>query len=340
MGADVTVDDDYYAPIPEWVLDADISAQAVRLYGVLRRYADKATLLAHPTRATLAERLKVKDQKVVDRAVKELVGVGALTVIPRWRDTENNIAYARDDAHQFQTSNAYRVFRRPSALPFEGGVGGASATPPGGASTTPRGAEKGDNQQSGEPQSPEPHLPPTPTAAAAQEEGRARGALDFNRGKRRATPPADPQNQVPPQAESFEDAAEALWDERASEAFMAFWDAYPKQTYPESALKVWRRKKLDRIADRVINGARRYAADPNRVEQYTAAPTTWLEGGGWDNGPEPRREAQSKAEAEQRHYNDLFAQAAQRASVRDLGALEAIEAAGEDRSLRQVGGSW
>ena len=38
---DKIIADNFFAIIPEWVLYADISPQAVRLYGVLRRYADR-----------------------------------------------------------------------------------------------------------------------------------------------------------------------------------------------------------------------------------------------------------------------------------------------------------
>lgn len=84
MTADIHADGPF-ALIPEWVLDAEISAQAVRLYGVLRRYADNRTLLAHPSRRTLADRLHVADVKTVDRALAELVRVGAVTVTQRTR---------------------------------------------------------------------------------------------------------------------------------------------------------------------------------------------------------------------------------------------------------------
>jgi len=68
--------DQHFAVIPEWVLYADISAHAVRLYGVLRRYADREGK-AHPSRATLAERIHVS-VPTVKRAMAELVEIGAV----------------------------------------------------------------------------------------------------------------------------------------------------------------------------------------------------------------------------------------------------------------------
>lgn len=92
--------DVYFAIVPEWILDSDISAQAVRLYAVLRRYAD-ATGACFPSRKTLATRLKVESPKTVDRAIKELVDIGALVV------------EARRDETGDQTSNLYLVLTHP-----------------------------------------------------------------------------------------------------------------------------------------------------------------------------------------------------------------------------------
>ncbi len=101
MIAEVYAEDGYYAVIPEWVLDSDVSAQAIRLYAVLRRYADQRTGHAHPSRRTLADRLQVADVKVVDRALADLTRVGAVTVYPR-----------TDDAGD-RSSNGYVLHRAP-----------------------------------------------------------------------------------------------------------------------------------------------------------------------------------------------------------------------------------
>lgn len=88
--------DNYFAMIPEWVLDAPISAQAVRLYCVLRRYADHGGR-CYPSRKRIAERMQVS-AATVDRAVQELVDLGALVVRQRYNpDTREH------------TSNEYTV---------------------------------------------------------------------------------------------------------------------------------------------------------------------------------------------------------------------------------------
>ena len=70
--------DNFFAIIPEWVLYADISPQAVRLYGVLRRYADRDGS-CFPSRKRLASDLRMESTKPVDRALKELITIGAIT---------------------------------------------------------------------------------------------------------------------------------------------------------------------------------------------------------------------------------------------------------------------
>ena len=77
--------DNYFAIIPEWVLDSEISANAVRLYCVFRRYADQNGY-CFPSRKTLARRCRVSEA-TVDRLIKELEAIGALTVRNRRTET-------------------------------------------------------------------------------------------------------------------------------------------------------------------------------------------------------------------------------------------------------------
>jgi hypothetical protein len=72
-----------FAIVPEWVIDAPISDTAYRLYSVLLRYGQSS---GHrmPGRATLARRLHKKSTDTVDRALKELVTLGAVTIEHRY----------------------------------------------------------------------------------------------------------------------------------------------------------------------------------------------------------------------------------------------------------------
>lgn len=69
--------DNYFSIIPEWVLYADITATAVRLYGTLQRYADKDSGECHPSRSTLAQKCNCT-VKSIDRALAELIAIGAV----------------------------------------------------------------------------------------------------------------------------------------------------------------------------------------------------------------------------------------------------------------------
>lgn len=73
-----------FSPVPEWLLDhevAGVSANAVRLYGLLLRYGND-TGKRIPSNATLARRMGV-GRATVKRAKAELIEVGAVEVIPR-----------------------------------------------------------------------------------------------------------------------------------------------------------------------------------------------------------------------------------------------------------------
>lgn len=67
-----------FSIVPEWVIDADISDRAVRVYAILARYADSETHQAFPSRETLAQRARCH-WRSIDRAIAELIELGAVT---------------------------------------------------------------------------------------------------------------------------------------------------------------------------------------------------------------------------------------------------------------------
>lgn len=68
-----------FAIVPEWIIDAEVSDRAFRLYAVLLRYGQTSGQRM-PGRALLARRLHKTSTDTVDRALKELVSVGAVVV--------------------------------------------------------------------------------------------------------------------------------------------------------------------------------------------------------------------------------------------------------------------
>jgi hypothetical protein len=69
---------DYFAIVPEFVIYAPISSNAVRLYAILNRFANSQGR-AWPSRKTLAELMQCSTA-TIDRAKDELVEIDALTV--------------------------------------------------------------------------------------------------------------------------------------------------------------------------------------------------------------------------------------------------------------------
>jgi hypothetical protein len=97
----------------------------------------------------------------------------------------------------------------------------------------------------------------------------------------------DPVAAAPPSARNSE-GMDLYW--------RAFWQAYPRKVGKRAAKQAWD-KALRRGADAavIVAGARRYAADANRDDQYTAHPTTWLNRDGWEDEAEPQRQQRAQA---------------------------------------------
>jgi hypothetical protein len=81
----VTSDVGPWSIVPEWVLDAEVSDRAVRLYAVLGRYAN-SNGESFPSRQTLAKRLRCSESSAI-RASRELEAVGALKITYRGDST-------------------------------------------------------------------------------------------------------------------------------------------------------------------------------------------------------------------------------------------------------------
>jgi hypothetical protein len=75
--------EDRFAIVPEWLLDAEISDAAVRLYAVLLRFGQSSGARM-PSRSTLARRLRKRSTDTVDRAMRELVELGSVVVENRF----------------------------------------------------------------------------------------------------------------------------------------------------------------------------------------------------------------------------------------------------------------
>lgn len=120
---DKVIADNYFTIIPEWILYSEITPQAVRLYGVLRRYADRDGS-CFPSRKRLASDLRVESTKPVDRALKELQDIGAISVEHRYTDHGD----LQSNLYTVHSSPQGRDEKLPTSLPH-GPHGGASKLP-------------------------------------------------------------------------------------------------------------------------------------------------------------------------------------------------------------------
>lgn len=110
--------------------------------------------------------------------------------------------------------------------------------------------------------------------------------------------------------------------------FDQFWNAYPLKVGKQAALKAWI-KALDAgiSPETIVEGARTYAADPNRHPSYTAHPSTWLNAGRWEDKALPPRELTDEEikqqESESRRLRYEQQKAEQEAFKRQLAEQEA-----------------
>jgi hypothetical protein len=125
--ADLLVED-RFAIVPEWLLDAEISDAAVRLYAVLLRYGNSSGARM-PSRSTLARRLHKRSTDSVDRAMKELVAIGAVVVEHRYDGSQRltNAYYLRTSrpcSGETPTPPTRRSGRKSAATPTVAAGGG------------------------------------------------------------------------------------------------------------------------------------------------------------------------------------------------------------------------
>jgi hypothetical protein len=111
--------EDRFAIVPEWLLDAEISDAATQLYAVLLRYGQTSGARM-PSRSTLARRLHKRSTDSVDRAMKDLVRIGAVNVEHRYDGAQRLTS-----AYHVRTSRPGRV--QPPTPP-DGGSRRSAAT--------------------------------------------------------------------------------------------------------------------------------------------------------------------------------------------------------------------
>lgn len=97
-----------------------------------------------------------------------------------------------------------------------------------------------------------------------------------------------PVNPTPKNTSSKEEQSKEIHGVR--EAFEAFWEVYPRKAGKQAAAKAFHRACVALGGpSKLLEGAKAYRDDPNRVEAYTAHAASWLNAGRWDDEPLPER---------------------------------------------------
>ncbi|MGH8335266.1 MAG: hypothetical protein ACRETL_00245, partial [Gammaproteobacteria bacterium] len=118
--------ENHFAIVPEWVLDAVVSDAAVRLYAVLLRFGQTSGARM-PARSTLARRMHKKSTDTIDRAMRELVDLGAVVVQHRFDGGQRltNKYLVRTSRPRVTASRGTRSSRTDAATPTAAATGEA-----------------------------------------------------------------------------------------------------------------------------------------------------------------------------------------------------------------------
>lgn len=219
---------DQFGQVPVWVMTADISSHAVRVFAYLF-WAGWGKRPEFPSKRTIGSALHMSESTVV-RAVRELREIGALSSRPQFVGGQ-------------QVANVWLVNRVSPVTPP------SPMTPPHVTRDTPKGMS-----------------PVTPQKKEREKE-------------KRTTPPTSPPGDDAPKSAA----------PKFSTAFDTFWAKYPRKVGKIAAVKAWNRVASRDLVDAIIAGTARFAADPNRTDEFTPHPATWLTRGSWDDDPLPPR---------------------------------------------------
>lgn len=77
--------------------------------------------------------------------------------------------------------------------------------------------------------------------------------------------------------------------------FEVFWDVYPRHTGGKpTARKAWDEAIKTTDPQVIVDGALRFREDPNRLDEFTPHPSTWLNQNRWADDPLPARGASTR----------------------------------------------
>lgn len=77
--------------------------------------------------------------------------------------------------------------------------------------------------------------------------------------------------------------------QKGSGGFDDFWAVVPRKVGKQAARRAWEKAVKLEDPQVIVQKMREYRDDPNRVEEFTKHPSTWLNAGCWDDDPLPAR---------------------------------------------------
>lgn len=239
--------------IPHWLLDADVSSHAMRLFLILRRHGNGKGV-CFPGRKRLARQMNASTS-TIDRARSELVEVGAICYRVRvcedgdYTSNEYHVHWEQIEQCGFYSDEGYPTY---------------DDTPP---TYEHTGIITGDD-------------------------------LTYTKNEHKQT-------------EHY--------------GFEQFWQVYPRKQNKGRAKTAFTKALTKATLTEIIEGAERYRDDPNREDEFTAHPSSWLNGERWTDSPLPMR-GQSRA----RRNDDIATFAANFVPISsEPTALESTQPTGE-----------
>lgn len=100
-------------------------------------------------------------------------------------------------------------------------------------------------------------------------------------------------------------------------SFDEFWKTYPLRVSKGHAKRAWAKAIKNCSPKDIITGAVRYRDDPNRQQEFTAMPATWLNGERWSDEPLPSRIGNRSGQKTAEVLSVI-----ERAALRDLKEIE------------------
>jgi len=255
-----------------------------------------------PKRSTLAKDMGVSSVRTVDAAVDELVEKGWLLITPR----------LREDADQGQTSNHYRLLWTPiTSADDERLVKHQRESAEFDRIMAEKQAKNG-NEGERSVRRASWVAPVQKTAPSPRAESCAPPAQNFDTGPvqetarqesylSRTTPLENQTTPLVPADAATGGSADELTlvsptyaPPTPQPSFEDFWAVYPKTpTGKQAAKRAWDKAVKIASPSFIVEGARRFAADPNlpskAEEQFIPHASTWLNAGRWEDGPLPPR---------------------------------------------------